>query len=74
MQQLPPVNVEYIKGLSPTLSLRSKINYRTNRRSTVGTITEIYDYLKNTYMQNVPYLILPESGKTHYCKIRRRNF
>lgn len=44
-QQLPPVNVESIKGLSPTLSLDQKSTI-TNRRSTVGTITEIYDFLR----------------------------
>jgi len=61
MQQLPAVNVEYIKGLSPTLSLDQKSTI-TNRRSTVGTITEIYDYLRILYAKcAIPYS--PESGE-----------
>lgn len=61
MQQLPAVNVEYIKGLSPTLSLDQKSTIG-NRRSTVGTITEIYDYLRILYAKcAIPYS--PDSGK-----------
>ncbi len=60
MQQLPPINVEYIKGLSPTLSLDQKSTI-SNRRSTVGTITEIYDYLRILFAKcAIPHS--PESG------------
>lgn len=37
--------VDYIKGISPAISIEQKVNTR-NPRSTVGTSTEIYDYLK----------------------------
>ena len=38
-------NVEYIKGIAPAIAIEQKVN-STNPRSTVGTSTEIYDYLK----------------------------
>ncbi len=37
--------VEYIRGVSPAIAIEQKVNTR-NSRSTVGTSTEIYDYLK----------------------------
>lgn len=37
--------VEYIRGISPAVAIEQKVNTR-NPRSTVGTTTEIYDYLK----------------------------
>lgn len=37
--------VDYIKGVSPAVAIEQKVNTR-NPRSTVGTSTEIYDYLK----------------------------
>ena len=37
--------VEYIKGIAPAIAIEQKVN-STNPRSTVGTSTEIYDYLK----------------------------
>ncbi|CAN5431373.1 excinuclease ABC subunit UvrA [soil metagenome] len=37
--------VEYIKGISPAIAIEQKVSTR-NSRSTVGTTTEIYDYLK----------------------------
>jgi excinuclease ABC subunit A len=37
--------VDYIKGISPAIAIEQKVNSR-NPRSTVGTSTEIYDYLK----------------------------
>ena len=37
--------VDYIKGISPAIAIEQKVNTR-NPRSTVGTSTEIYDYLK----------------------------
>ena len=40
--------VEYIKGVSPAIAIEQKVNTR-NPRSTVGTTTEIYDYLKLLY-------------------------
>ncbi len=38
-------DVDYIKGVSPAIAIEQKVNTR-NPRSTVGTTTEIYDYLK----------------------------
>ena len=38
-------DVDYIKGISPAIAIEQKVNTR-NPRSTVGTATEIYDYLK----------------------------
>ena len=38
-------DVEYIRGVSPAIAIEQKVNNR-NPRSTVGTSTEIYDYLK----------------------------
>jgi excinuclease ABC subunit A len=41
-------DVDYIKGISPAIAIEQKVNSR-NPRSTVGTTTEIYDYLKLLY-------------------------
>ncbi|SIO03075.1 excinuclease ABC subunit UvrA [Algoriphagus halophilus] len=38
-------DVEYIKGVAPAIAIQQKVNTK-NPRSTVGTTTEIYDYLK----------------------------
>lgn len=43
--RLDKPNVEYIKGVSPAVAIEQKVISR-NPRSTVGTTTEIYDYLK----------------------------
>ena len=43
--QMEKPNVEYIEGLSPAISIDQKTTSK-NPRSTVGTITEIYDYLR----------------------------
>src|SRR5271155_159962 len=43
--QLPKPDVDYLGGLSPAISIQQKTAGR-NPRSTVGTITEIYDYLR----------------------------
>ncbi|TYP96733.1 excinuclease ABC subunit A [Tenacibaculum adriaticum] len=40
--------VDYIKGISPAIAIEQKVN-STNPRSTVGTSTEIYDYIKLLY-------------------------
>ncbi|MEE9383415.1 MAG: excinuclease ABC subunit UvrA, partial [Nannocystaceae bacterium] len=46
--QLERPKVEHISGLSPTIAIEQK-SASTNPRSTVGTITEIYDYLRLLY-------------------------
>ena len=43
--QMDKPNVDYIEGLSPAISIDQKTTSR-NPRSTVGTVTEIYDYLR----------------------------
>ena len=48
-------NVESIEGLSPAISIDQKTTSR-NPRSTVGTVTEIYDYIRLLYARiGVPY-------------------
>ena len=46
--QMDKPNVEYIDGLSPAISIDQK-STSNNPRSTVGTVTEIYDYLRLLY-------------------------
>src|SRR5438128_6833042 len=48
LEQLQKPNVDYLGGLSPAISIQQKAAGR-NPRSTVGTITEIYDYLRVLY-------------------------
>jgi excinuclease ABC subunit A len=43
--RLDKPKVEYIKGIAPAIAIEQKVN-TTNARSTVGTSTEIYDYVK----------------------------
>jgi len=53
-------DVEYITGLSPAISIDQKTTSR-NPRSTVGTVTEIYDYLRLLYARiGIPHC--PECG------------
>ena len=47
--------VDYIKGIAPAIAIEQKVN-STNPRSTAGTTTEIYDYLK---------LLFARIGKTY---------
>lgn len=48
MGRMDKPEVEYIKGIAPAIAIEQKVNSR-NPRSTVGTATEIYDYLKLLY-------------------------
>jgi excinuclease ABC subunit A len=59
--QMNKPDVEYIEGLSPAISIDQKTTSR-NPRSTVGTVTEIYDYLRLLYARiGVPHC--PKCGK-----------
>ena len=53
--------VDAIKGISPAIAIEQKVN-STNPRSTVGTTTEIYDYLKLLFTR-IGKTISPVSGK-----------
>ena len=53
--RLDKPKVEYIKGIAPAIAIEQKVN-TTNARSTVGTSTEIYDYMK---------LLFARIGKTY---------
>jgi len=53
--------VDSIKGIAPAIAIEQKVN-STNPRSTVGTSTEIYDYLKLLYTR-IGKTISPISGK-----------
>ena len=53
--------VDYIKGIAPAIAIEQKVN-STNPRSTVGTSTEIYDYIKLLYAR-IGKTISPISGK-----------
>lgn len=58
--QMDKPNVEYIDGLSPAISIDQK-STSNNPRSTVGTVTEIYDYLRLLYARvGIPHC--PECG------------
>ncbi len=59
--QMEKPNVEFIEGLSPAISIDQKSTNR-NPRSTVGTVTEIYDYLRLLYARiGIPHC--PDCGK-----------
>jgi len=58
--QMEKPDVEYIEGLSPAISIDQKTTSK-NPRSTVGTVTEIYDYLRLLYARvGIPHC--PECG------------
>jgi len=59
--QMPKPDVDYISGLSPSISISQKSSGQ-NPRSTVGTITEIYDYLR---------LLYARTGQGHCPKCQR---
>jgi excinuclease ABC subunit A len=54
-------DVDYIKGIPPAIAIEQKVNTR-NPRSTVGTSTEIYDYIKLLYAR-IGRTYSPVSGK-----------
>lgn len=59
--QMEKPDVDYIEGLSPAISIDQKANSH-NPRSTVGTVTEIYDYLRLLFARvGVPYC--PKCGR-----------
>lgn len=61
MGKLNKPKVDDIKGIAPAIAIEQKVN-STNPRSTVGTTTEIYDYLKLLYAR-IGQTYSPVSGK-----------
>ena len=59
--QMDKPDVDYIEGLSPAVSIDQKTTSR-NPRSTVGTVTEIYDYLRLLFAR-VGAPLCPKCGK-----------
>lgn len=59
--KLDKPEVDYIKGISPAIAIEQKVTAR-NPRSTVGTSTEIFDYLKLLYAR-IGITYSPESGR-----------
>ena len=59
--RMPKPEVDYIKGISPAIAIEQKIKTH-NPRSTVGTSTEIYDYLKLLFAR-IGKTFSPVSGK-----------
>ena len=62
LEQMEKPNVESIEGLSPAIAIQQKATTR-NPRSTVGTTTEIHDYLR---------LLFTHIGKPHCPKCGRK--
>jgi excinuclease ABC subunit A len=54
-------DIDYIEGLSPAISIEQKTTHR-NPRSTVGTVTEIYDYYRLLYAR-IGHPHCPQCGK-----------
>ncbi|MGI9312942.1 MAG: excinuclease ABC subunit UvrA, partial [Alphaproteobacteria bacterium] len=55
LEMMDKPKVESIEGLSPSISIEQKTTSK-NPRSTVGTVTEIYDYLRVLYARvGIPY-------------------
>lgn len=60
LKRMDKPNVDLIEGLSPAIAVDQKRNNK-NPRSTVGTLSEVYDYLKLLYL-NIGKTISPISG------------
>lgn len=61
VKQMPKPKVEHVEGLSPAIAIEQK-SHAGNPRSTVGTMTEIYDYLRILYARiGIPHS--PETGE-----------
>jgi excinuclease ABC subunit A len=61
LERMEKPDVDYIKGISPAVAIEQKITSK-NPRSTVGTTTEIYDYLKLLFAR-IGKTISPVSGE-----------
>ncbi len=70
--QMPKPDVDFIGGLSPSISISQK-SAGSNPRSTVGTITEIYDYLRDP-LRPSRHGTLPAVPASHYAPRRESRF
>src|SRR3954452_17731363 len=61
LNRMDKPDVDYIKGLSPAIAIEQKVTTRTPR-STVGSMTEIYDYLRLLFAR-AGHTISPVSGR-----------
>lgn len=61
LSRMKKPKVDFIKGISPAIAIEQRVS-SSNARSTVGTLTEIYDYLRLLYAR-VGRTISPISGK-----------
>ena len=61
LMRMKKPEVDYIKGICPAIAIEQKVSTR-NARSTVGSLTEIYDYLRLLYAR-VGKTYSPISGK-----------
>ena len=68
-------DVDKIDGLSPVISIEQKTTNK-NPRSTVGTITEIYDFLRLLYarISDAYSYYRRKNGKLYYCTNRKLNY
>ncbi len=60
LMRMKKPDVDYIKGISPAIAIEQKVS-TSNARSTVGTLTEIYDYLRLLFAR-IGKTISPVSG------------
>ncbi|MBM3191105.1 MAG: excinuclease ABC subunit UvrA [Chlamydiae bacterium] len=61
VKQMPKAKVESIEGLSPSIAIEQK-HHAGNPRSTIGTMTEVYDYLRIVYAR-LGKAYCPETGE-----------
>ena len=62
LEQMEKPDVDQIEGLSPAISIEQKTTSK-NPRSTVGTVTEIYDYLRLLFARVGQTLLLPAAAR-----------
>ena len=73
LQMMNKPDVDSIDGLSPAISIEQKTTQK-NPRSTVGTVTEIYDYLRVLYARvGVPYSPTTGLSLIHISEPTRRS-
>ena len=69
LDQMERPEVDFIEGLSPCIAIEQKTTTRSPR-STVGTITEIYDYLR-VRLQLRRHAALPQLRQAHLAPVHR---